>query len=216
MRAEERFFSTRLENCPHHPSQAAEAQTREVQRGLDDEPQGRRAHYCGHESGSQANGRAKDIPGRIFTFGADSARDAALSQRIEDLPLLQNHFLHEFAALYRTPCQRLSRRVQMILSRHSWPGNIRELENVIAYCCMISQGDVIEAADLPDYLRNPKVFAGLAEEPELHAISMRRMRLEYVARVLALLLGGNRSHAARISKVGRGTLLRYIKDAGIQ
>jgi DNA-binding NtrC family response regulator len=138
-----------------------------------------------------------------------------LSHRIEDLPLLENHFLHKFAVLYRTPSQRLSRRVQMIFSKHSWPGNIRELENVIAYCCMISQGDVIEAADLPDYLRNPKVVAGLAEESELNPISMRRMRLEYVARVLER-VGGNRSHAARILQVGRGTLLRYIKDAGIQ
>ena len=54
-----------------------------------------------------------------------------LSERKEDLPLLQRHFIKEFSTRYDRPIRGITRRAQVVLSRYSWPDNVRELENVI-------------------------------------------------------------------------------------
>src|SRR6185295_17101856 len=109
-----------------------------------------------------------------------------LTERIEDLPLLENFFLDKFSNVYETPRQRLSRRVQMLLAKHTWPGNIRELENVITYCCIMSRNEVIEAVDLPAYLHS----APMLPETSDQRLSMETMRLQYVKTVLER-AGGN-------------------------
>lgn len=148
----------------------------------------------------------EDLYFRLALIQLDMPR---LANRISDLPLLENHFLNRFSDLYQTPRQRLDRRVQTILRKHSWPGNIRELENVIAYCCMISRNEVIEATDLPEYLRTMRKAESFSRD---NSVSLREMRAGYVARVLER-TGGNRVRAAQILRIGRGTLLRYLKDA---
>lgn len=129
-----------------------------------------------------------------------------LTERLEDLVLLENHFLDKCAKLYGTPRQRLSRRVQALLAKHSWPGNIRELENIIAYCCMMSRNETINPADLPEYLqRSPELPAAAPGQ----SLTMHEMRLKYVNAVLER-VDGNRTRAAHILKIGRSTLYRYL------
>lgn len=131
-----------------------------------------------------------------------------LSQRPADLLPIANHFLDAFARLPENPRKRLSLRARTILSRYGWPGNVRELENVIAYGCMMSRGEVIEAIDLPEHLhaaRSGPEFAG----PPASSLSMREMRLLYIANVLEG-VGGDRVRAARILKIGRTSLYRYL------
>lgn len=135
-----------------------------------------------------------------------------LSKRTPDLPLLENHFLDKFSGLYQTPRQRLSRRVQAILRKHSWPGNIRELENVIAYSCMMSGDEVIEPDALPEYLTQALPAVPEHMETGEAPLSLDEMRSRYVARVLER-TGGNRARAAQILKIGRATLFRYLKEA---
>ena len=77
----------------------------------------------------------------------------SLTERPEDLPLLMHHFIERFSHQFGKPCVRGTRRAQIVLSRHTWPGNIRELENVIGHACMVVMGDTIDVVDLPDYLR---------------------------------------------------------------
>jgi len=95
----------------------------------------------------------------------------------------------------------------MLLSKHTWPGNIRELENVITYCCMMSRSEVIDAIDLPPYLHGTPA---LPETPD-QLLSMETMRLQYVKTVLER-TGGNQSRAAHILGIGRSTLRRYLKS----
>ena len=76
-----------------------------------------------------------------------------LAERREDLPLLERHFLEKFAAEYRKPLSGMTRRAQTRLANYSWPGNIRELENVIGNACMMVDGPVIDVSDLPEEVR---------------------------------------------------------------
>ena len=64
----------------------------------------------------------------------------SLANRREDLPLLERYFVNKFAGEYKKPISGLVRRVQTRLSAYAWPGNIRELENVIGNACMMTEG----------------------------------------------------------------------------
>ncbi len=77
----------------------------------------------------------------------------SLAERMEDLHLLTQHFVKKFSGQYGKQISGLTRRAQILLSRHPWPGNVRELENVIGHACMMAMGDVIDVADLPEHLR---------------------------------------------------------------
>jgi DNA-binding NtrC family response regulator len=76
-----------------------------------------------------------------------------LSERKEDLPLLQRHFLQHFSKKYGKDLKGISRRAQILLTRHSWPGNVRELENVIGNACIMAQGKIICDVDLNEAIR---------------------------------------------------------------
>ena len=76
-----------------------------------------------------------------------------LAERVEDLPLLEQHMLERFAKQYEKPVRGISPRAQVVLSRYPWPGNVRELENAIGHACMMTRGETIDVRDLPEYLR---------------------------------------------------------------
>ena len=79
----------------------------------------------------------------------------SLEERKEDIPLLTSYFLEKFATQFSKQICGFTQRAQIILARHTWPGNIRELENVVGHASMMVMGDMIDVADLPDYLRCP-------------------------------------------------------------
>jgi DNA-binding NtrC family response regulator len=131
-----------------------------------------------------------------------------LVDRREDLPLLERHFLDRFALLYAKPTLNLAARVQAIMASYPWPGNVRELENVIGYCCMMTERDTIDVPDLPEYMQGCQ-FAAHREDDVL--ISMQAVELRHLQRVLQH-VGGNRERAIEILQIGRTTLYRYLKQ----
>ncbi len=82
-------------------------------------------------------------------------RVPALEERKEDIPLLTSFFVEKFSAQFGKEIKGITQRAQITLARHTWPGNIRELENVVGHASMMVLGDLIDVADLPDYLRCP-------------------------------------------------------------
>jgi transcriptional regulator with PAS, ATPase and Fis domain len=136
-----------------------------------------------------------------------------LSDRKEDLPLLQRHFISRFAAQYGKEIRGLTHRAQIILSMHTWPGNVRELENVIGHACMMAMGDTIDLQDLPSYLRSPGKL-GEASTP-LPSPGSEVGTLEEQERLLILqaleAAGGNQSQAARLLRIGRDALRYKLK-----
>ncbi|BCS88476.1 Fis family transcriptional regulator [Pseudodesulfovibrio sediminis] len=77
-----------------------------------------------------------------------------LSQRQEDLPLLINHFLEEFNAIQGKSIQGVSEDTLHVLMHHDFPGNVRELENILEYAFILCPGDFIQVEHLPEYLQS--------------------------------------------------------------
>lgn len=131
----------------------------------------------------------------------------SLIERKQDLPLLQNYFLEKFAGQYRKNISGISRRAQNLLAAHHWPGNIRELENVIANACMMSDGPVIDTAHLPPELRgelrSPTPF------PSSSSMALCDVQREHVLRVVEM-VGGNKLRAAEILGISRSTLYTFL------
>jgi len=130
----------------------------------------------------------------------------SLSQRKEDLPLLQRHFLKKYSALYRKEITGITRRTQTRLTAHSWPGNVRELENVISGACIMAAGKIIDLPDLPDVFRTPAEGAQPTDE---ELLPLEQLQQRHLLRVLSR-VRGNKARAAEILGVGRNTVYQML------
>ncbi len=128
-----------------------------------------------------------------------------LASRAEDLPLLERHFLEKFAGDYGKPIAGLTRRAQACMAAYLWPGNIRELENVIGNACMMAEGNVIDIDDLPENLRNRKDQTSTDET----FLSLEEVQKRHVLRVLEA-VGGHKARAAEILGIGRATIYQML------
>jgi DNA-binding NtrC family response regulator len=137
----------------------------------------------------------------------------ALADRREDLPLLEKFLLDRFTNQFHKDIRGLTRRAEIVLARHSWPGNIRELENALGHACMMAIGDMIDVEDLPASVRNGRTSAAAAvtstQEPQPnHAgVSFDEHEKGLLANALER-AGGNQSEAARMLRISRDRL-RY-------
>ncbi len=131
-----------------------------------------------------------------------------LVERREDLPLLQRHFLRIFAAKYNKSRLNITRRAQAFMARYSWPGNVRELENLLGYCAMMAEGEIIDVQHFPPEMLE-SARNGKPAEDEL--ISIEELARRHANRVLRR-VGGNRTQAAEILGVSRSTLYRLLKQ----
>jgi len=142
-------------------------------------------------------------------------RTPALSERGEDLPLLEKYLLDRFATQFNKDIRGLTRRAQIVLARHSWPGNIRELENVLGHACMMAISDMIDVEDLPASLRHGERVVGVAAGGNSHEseqasdspVSFDDHEKGLLADALEK-SGGNQSEAARMLRISRDRL-RY-------
>ena len=137
-------------------------------------------------------------------------RTPSLAERKEDLPLLEKFFLERFAEQFDKPIHGLTRRAQIVLARHSWPGNIRELENVLGHAAMMTLSDTLDVEDLPLSIRGTESgkaeAAGASPAPEASA-SLEDHERELLTGALER-AGGNQSEAARILRISRDRM-RY-------
>jgi DNA-binding NtrC family response regulator len=129
-----------------------------------------------------------------------------LAHRKEDLPLLQRHFLDKYSSLYGKQISGITRRAQSCLVSHSWPGNIRELENVISSSCLMCLGTVIDLPDLPEILRAP---SPTIERDDEEMVTMETVQQRHLLRVLNR-VEGNKAKAAEILGVGRNTIYQIL------
>jgi DNA-binding NtrC family response regulator len=137
-----------------------------------------------------------------------------LRARREDVRELAQHFLTRFSAAYGRPPQTLTEGATLLLERHSWPGNIRELENLIERLAVVSDEPVIDESMLPLDL---SVSAGLAAEAEKesnYAAAMAAFEKGYLRRVLAQ-NGWNRRRTAEQLGIGYSTLKTKLRHFGL-
>lgn len=121
-----------------------------------------------------------------------------LRDRKSDIPLLVDKFLQKYGIEYRDRFVRIDPDALNILERYDWPGNIRELENVIQRAVIMADGH-ISIKDLPDYLKYEIQF------PEDELLPLKEMEKRYIQKVLAH-TEGNKTKAAEILQITRKTL----------
>jgi DNA-binding NtrC family response regulator len=145
----------------------------------------------------------------------------ALEERKEDLQLLTKHLLDKFSRQFSKKVRGLTQRAQIVLARHAWPGNIRELENVLGHACMMAVAETIDVQDFPDYLRFPDRNPLRTESPRPASVPAapddatfedheKRLIAEALERA-----NGNQSQAARALRIGRDALRYKMKRHGL-
>jgi len=135
-----------------------------------------------------------------------------LANRREDLPLLQRYFVERFSAEYKKPISGITRRAQGVIATYPWPGNIRELENVLGTACMMVDSKFIDINDLPERLRTPFTGDSIIDEGLL---SLDEVQRRHVIRVLER-VGGNKARAAEILGLGRATIYQILSRMKIE
>ncbi len=119
-----------------------------------------------------------------------------LHERVEDIPLLMEYFLHKYAEQMGRSVPDVPRETMDILLRYPWPGNVRELENVIERSLLMCSGDAVKPGDLPLTIRHYEPALDL-QSIENARLSMRDLESRYVAHVLKK-TGGDYTEAADI------------------
>jgi len=128
-----------------------------------------------------------------------------LRERVDDLPLLADHFLRKFAAENGKPVSRISAEAMDLLLRYHWPGNVRELENVIERAVTLSQHSIILPEDLPRRLRVEPPALTVTSLPS--SLPLSELEKIYIKKILEE-TGGNKKKAAAILGIDRRTLYR--------
>lgn len=132
-----------------------------------------------------------------------------LSDRGEDMPLLERFFIEQFAEQYRKPIRGITPRAQIVLARYPWPGNIRELRGVLGSACMMGEGEMVDVRDLPERIRVRAEEHKKQDSNEL--LPLAEVERRYVLRVLEH-VGGNKVQAAKILGVHRATVYRIVNE----
>ena len=132
-----------------------------------------------------------------------------LSDRREDLPLLERFFIDQFAEQYGRPIKGITPRAQIVLARHPWPGNIRELRSALGSACMMMEGEMVDVRDLPERIRARA--AEVKNEDSNELLPLADVERRYVLRVLEQ-VGGNKVQAARILGINRATVYRIVNE----
>ena len=83
-----------------------------------------------------------------------------LRDRLEDVPLLVDHFMRMFAVRHSKAVEGISDEAVGLMSNYGWPGNVRELENALERAVVLARGPVIQVDDLPPELRDPQAGHG--------------------------------------------------------
>jgi DNA-binding NtrC family response regulator len=132
-----------------------------------------------------------------------------LRERGDDVLLLIRHFSAKYAQEMGKPRPEYTDRTLSILRDYPWPGNVRELENLVQRLMAMTEGDIIDAPDLPAGIRS-ECFA---EERGLDR-TLEQVEAEYVRHVLEK-VKGNKSRAAKILGIDRKTLREKLKRIGL-
>ncbi len=131
-----------------------------------------------------------------------------LRERMEDVPLLIKHFIQLYSTLHDKEISGISPQALNILMSYEYPGNVRELNNIIEHACVLCPTSLIRAKDLPDWL-SP------SGENFEKASSWEEVEKQYIISVLRK-NNWNRLATANELKIHKTTLFRKIKKLGIE
>ncbi len=143
-----------------------------------------------------------------YRLNVVSVQVPPLRERKEDIPLLVSSFLERFNEENGKNVKGFDSKAKSALSNYSWPGNIRQLQNVVEGCVAMSVSDTVKLADLPDYLQNGSGDKAISIPL---GTSMEEAEMIIINETLAF-CGGNRSKCAEVLGIGRKTLYRKLGE----
>jgi NtrC-family two-component system response regulator AlgB len=155
-----------------------------------------------------AEGRFReDLFYRLKVIGVEMP---SLADRPSDLPVLIDNYLKFFAAAKGQPKLKFSREAALALADYPWPGNLRELRNVVERAVILASGEEIQPTDLPEE------FSEDGEDSAVrpgHFVTIDRLEEEHIRRVVAKV--DSLDQAARILGIDIATLYRKRKRLGM-
>jgi two-component system response regulator HydG len=135
----------------------------------------------------------------------------ALRDRRQDIPLLTHFFIKQISEKYDKPIDGITADAQGLLSAFSWPGNVRQLRNVVENMVVLSNGTQLSKADIPADI-NPRLDTGTGPTMDnFVGYSIEQAERELIKNTLKA-TNGNREQAAQILGIGERTLYRKIKE----
>jgi two-component system, NtrC family, response regulator AtoC len=148
-----------------------------------------------------------------------------LRERVEDIPALVTHFLRKYNKRLNRNVERVTDEAVALLRIYQWPGNIRELENVMERAVLFAEGGVVTEDELPDALREPESSskppqAPMAKTPigplkEIVRQHTESLEKDLITRALEE-TGGNVTKAARRLEISRKSLQNKMKELGLR
>ncbi len=164
-----------------------------------------------------------------YRFNVVQIKMPPLRERKEDIPLLVKFFLREASERLETEEKELSKDAKAALLKYDWPGNIRELDNVIKRACVLSSGAVIEKKDLlldedtsysiKDFLEE-KLKRYLKDMTKITNFNLHETVLSEVEKALISIVlretNGNQLKTAKVLGINRNTLRTKIKEYKIK
>lgn len=131
-----------------------------------------------------------------------------LAERKDDIPLLALHFMERYGRQQGKEIRGISQEMMEILTNYAFPGNVRELENVIERAVTLAAGETLEARDLPEDL---KMVRFRAIRPTMGSLpTLEDTEREYIRWVISQ-TAGNKTRAAEILGIDRVSLWRKLK-----
>ncbi|HWF89905.1 MAG TPA: sigma-54 dependent transcriptional regulator [Pyrinomonadaceae bacterium] len=141
----------------------------------------------------------------FYRLNVLNIRVPPLRERKDDLSQLIEHFLTHYSAKHGRDVHRLSPEARAVLKAYDYPGNARELANVIERAVIVANGKRVEAMDLPAGLS----AAVSAQERKAKPQSLAQVEADYIAATLVA-TGGNKAECARILGISRKNLYEKI------
>jgi DNA-binding NtrC family response regulator len=136
-----------------------------------------------------------------------------LRDRRADIPLLALFFLRRFAKQFDREIKGFAEETLEVLRNYYFPGNVRELENIIEHAVAMARNDTISVKDLPSDFSEIGVFS--FEAPDSQVMTLREMERKYIEWVLGR-VGRNKTQAAKLLGIDRSSLWRHLKNSEIE
>jgi len=147
-----------------------------------------------------------------FRLNVVSLKIPPLAERKDDIPLLSYYFLKKYSTLMKKEVTAISQDVTALLMNYDFPGNVRELENIIERGVAITSSDTIEKIHLPEDIRSLSIRTFRKKEGQIP--TLEEQEVSYIEWVIKE-VGGNKTLAAQTLGIDRVSLWRKLKKYGI-